>query len=65
MVFAETGGGVVMYSTLWSSFHWPDNGVATPNSTFLLVVYFLTGRAVAHLVEALRHKLEGRGFDSR
>ena len=25
----------------------------------------LRGNAVAHLVEALRYKLEGRGFDSR
>jgi hypothetical protein len=25
----------------------------------------LAGRAVAHLVEALRYKPEGRGFDSR
>jgi len=27
--------------------------------------HFCWGRAVAQLVEALRYKLEGRGFDSR
>ena len=26
---------------------------------------YITGHAVAQLVEALRHKSEGRGFDSR
>jgi len=57
--------GKVMYSTLCTSFHWPGNGVATPTSTFLLVVYFLMGRAVAQLVDALRQKPGGRGFDSR
>ena len=57
--------GKVMYSTLWSSYYWPGNGVATPTSAFLLVVYFLMGRAVAQLVEAVRHKPGGRGFDSR
>jgi hypothetical protein len=40
-------------------------GVATPTSTVLFVVYYLTERTVAQLVEALRHKPEGRGFDSR
>jgi len=55
--------GKVMYSTLCTSFHWPGNGVATTASTFLLV--FLTGRAVAQLVEVLRQKPGVRGFDSR
>ena len=32
---------------------------------FCVALYFLWGYAVAQLVEALRHKPEGRGFDSR
>jgi len=31
----------------------------------LFCYYFSAGHAVAQLVEALRHKSEGRGFDSR
>ena len=29
-----------------------------------LLTYYMGGHAVAQLVEALRYKLEGRGFDS-
>jgi len=31
----------------------------------VLQIYFSVGHAVAQLVEALRYKSEGRGFDSR
>ena len=31
---------------------------------FAYIIYLHMGHAVAQLVEALRYKLEGRGFDS-
>ena len=34
-------------------------------SKYLYKYYLLWGQAVVLLVEALRHKLKGRGFDSR
>jgi hypothetical protein len=33
--------------------------------TFYFANYYTQGTAVAHLVEALRYKSAGRGFDSR
>ena len=35
------------------------------DTTFCLPVITIRGHAVAQLVEALRYKPEGRGFDSR
>ena len=43
-----------MTSTVW-----------TPKRAFSYGYYEMSGYAVAQLVEALRYKPEGRGFDSR
>ena len=51
------------------------NGTALPSNVFMLTVYckveyhdayvFIADYAVSQFVESLRHKTEGRGFDSR
>ena len=48
----------VWWGNLWERDHLEDTDV-------LRIVKDLVGHAVAQLVEALRYKSEGRGFDSR
>jgi len=58
--------GVLGYiGTVWPKERSPEVWHIPPGTTFIYIHIYIYGHAVAQLVEALRYKPDGGGFDSR